>query len=105
MFACLVVPVLASVIDYAQYNIRNRPRISEDEALEAGAEIVAGEYPQFEGSTPMVQETKFDRDQGYYVVYTASDTVETQDGPVELTHRLVVGINAVTEEVAVALSQ
>jgi hypothetical protein len=85
--------------------MRHRPRISEDEALQVATEIVAGKYQLFAGSTPVVQETEFDRDMGYRVVYTVSDAVETEDGSVEFTHMLVININAVTEEVSVAVSQ
>jgi hypothetical protein len=104
LFICLILPVLASVIDHAQHNALHRPRISQGDALEVATEIIAGEYQQFAGSTPVVQETEFGRDKGYRVVYTVSDMVETEDGSAESTHMLIVSINAVTEEVSVAIS-
>jgi hypothetical protein len=98
---CLVPPVVSSV---CQAN-RHRPRVSQNEARETAERIVAQDFPEFTDSAPVIHETEFDRDRGYRIVYTASDAVETELGSGESIRVLVISVNAVTEEVSVAISQ
>ena len=80
-------------------------KVSQEDALQRVTEVVAGEYPQFAGSTPDMEEIELGPDKGYRLVYRRSEVNETGAGPVEFNRTLVVGINAVNGEISVAVSQ
>ena len=95
--------LLLPVIGFHRRTTRSRPIISRTEALQTATEMVTENYPRFASITPVVHEVELDRDKGYRLVYSTSETVETDLGAIESTCTLVVSINAVTEEISVAV--
>jgi predicted amidophosphoribosyltransferase len=101
----LILPVLAALIDYTEHRIRNRPRVSQSQVVKLAGELVAESFSQFEGVTPQVQKVDFGSDTGYRIIYETPLAAEAEGESVTINSVLIFGVNSVTGETSVAVSQ